>query len=146
MEQISKAITWYLSSNTNSLSFYSLLQTIYLLCEPGHEKMYLMSYANNKGADHPAHARSLISAFVVRCVDNIISLDSIAESSRLRRSVCVWPGRKLPKTHFVVSLLIYLRIHIRCTCTWLCVLTMLMGHADGTQQQKLSTQCCYSLV
>ena len=32
--------------------------------EPGHEKMCLMSYANNKGADQPAHPRSLISAFV----------------------------------------------------------------------------------
>ena len=28
-----------------------------------HEKMCLMSYANNKGADQPAHPRSLISAF-----------------------------------------------------------------------------------
>ena len=33
--------------------------------DPGHEKMCLMSYANNKGADQPAHPRSLISAFVV---------------------------------------------------------------------------------
>ena len=51
--------------------------------EPGHEKMCLMSYANNKGADQPAHPRSLISAFVVHCLDSIISLDSIAEISRL---------------------------------------------------------------
>ena len=42
-----------------------------------------MSYANNKGADQPAHSRSLISAFAVRCLDSIISLDSIAEISRL---------------------------------------------------------------
>ena len=34
--------------------------------EPGHEKTCLMSYANNKGADQPAHPRSLISSFVVR--------------------------------------------------------------------------------
>ena len=51
--------------------------------EPGHEKMCRMLYANNKGADQPAHSRSwmrrLISAFVVRCLDSIISLDSIAE-------------------------------------------------------------------
>ena len=46
--------------------------------------MNLMSYANNKGADQPAHTRSLISAFVVRCLDSIISLDSIAEISRLQ--------------------------------------------------------------
>ena len=32
--------------------------------EPGHEKMCLMPYANNKGADQPAHPHSLISAFV----------------------------------------------------------------------------------
>ena len=43
----------------------------------------VMSYANHKGADQPAHPRSLISAFVVRCSDNIISLVSIAEISRL---------------------------------------------------------------
>ena len=52
-------------------------------CETGHEKMCLMSYVNNKGADQPAHPRSLISTFVVRCLDSIISLDSIAEISRL---------------------------------------------------------------
>ena len=51
--------------------------------EPGHEKMCLMSYANNKCADQPAHPRSLISAFVVRCLDSIISLDAIAKISRL---------------------------------------------------------------
>ena len=51
--------------------------------EPGHEKMFLMAYANNKGAGQPAHPRSLISAFIVRCLDSIISLDSIAEILRL---------------------------------------------------------------
>ena len=51
--------------------------------EPGHEKMYLMSYDNKKGADQPARPRSLISGFVIRCLDSIISLDSIAEISRL---------------------------------------------------------------
>ena len=51
--------------------------------EPGHEKMSLMLYANNKGADQPANPRSLISAFVVCYLDSIISLDSIAEISRL---------------------------------------------------------------
>ena len=43
----------------------------------------VMSYANNKGADQPAHPHSLISAFVVCCLDTLISLDSIAEISRL---------------------------------------------------------------
>ena len=56
---------------------------IIILYEPGHEKMCLVSYVNNKGADQPAHPRNLISAFVVRCLDSIISLDSTAEISRL---------------------------------------------------------------
>ena len=38
-----------------------------------------MPYANNKGADQPAHPSSLISAFVVRCLDSIIL--AIAEIS-----------------------------------------------------------------
>ena len=37
---------------------------------PGHVKMCLMPYANNKVADQPAHPRSLISTFVVRCLDS----------------------------------------------------------------------------
>ena len=37
---------------------------VWIQAEPGHEKMCLMSYANNKGADQFAHPRSLISAFV----------------------------------------------------------------------------------
>ena len=62
---------------------------MFLICniantlELGHEKMCLMSYANNKGKAQPAHLRSLISAFVVRCLDSIISVDSIAKLSRL---------------------------------------------------------------
>ena len=31
-----------------------------------------MPYANNKGTDQPAHPCSLISAFVVRCLDSVI--------------------------------------------------------------------------
>ena len=34
-------------------------------------------YVNNKDADQPAHLRSLISIFVVRCLDSIISLVSL---------------------------------------------------------------------
>ena len=38
---------------------------------------------NNKGADQHAHPRSLISTFVVRCLDSIIPLVSISETSSL---------------------------------------------------------------
>ena len=56
--------------------------------EAGHEKMCLMSYVNNKGADQPAHPRSLINAFVVHCLDSIISLDSMAEFFKTLASFC----------------------------------------------------------
>ena len=36
-------------------------------------------YANNKGVDQPAHPRSLISTFVVHCLDGMILLISISE-------------------------------------------------------------------
>ena len=40
-----------------------------------------MPYANNKGADQPAHLRCLISTFVVHCLDSIIPVVSIHEIS-----------------------------------------------------------------
>ena len=43
-----------------------------------------MPYANNKGADQPAHLRSLISTFVVRCLDSTTPLVVIFEISRLQ--------------------------------------------------------------
>ena len=62
------------SSLINEFSIY--------LNEPGHEKMYLMPYTDNKGTDQPAHPHSLISAFVVRCQDRMIPLVYISEISR----------------------------------------------------------------
>ena len=44
---------------------------------PGHAKTRLMSYANNKGADQPAHPRNLISTFVVRSLDSMICILAI---------------------------------------------------------------------
>ena len=54
--------------------------------------MCLMSYANNKGADQPAHPRSLISAFVVRCLDSIISL-FYSRNFKTLASFCGCAGR-----------------------------------------------------
>ena len=42
-----------------------------------------MPYANNKGADQPAQPHSLISAFVIRCLDSIIPLVFISKISSL---------------------------------------------------------------
>ena len=51
-----------------------------------------MPYAKNKGSDQPAHPRSPISTFVIRCLDSLISLVSISEISSLP-SFCVCAGR-----------------------------------------------------
>ena len=40
---------------------------------PLREKTCLQGVANNTGADQPAHPRSLISAFVIRFLESIIS-------------------------------------------------------------------------
>ena len=62
--------------------------------------------ANNKGSDQPAQMRSLISAFVVRCLDSIIPLFAVAEISKRVSSAehaglsLTWP--QTPKTGFLV--------------------------------------------
>ena len=53
------------------------------LIVPRHEKTCLMLYANNKGADQPAHPHSLIGAFVVRCLDSMIPILAQSKISRL---------------------------------------------------------------
>ena len=40
-----------------------------------------MPYANNKGADQPGHPRSLISFFIVCCLDSMICILSISKVS-----------------------------------------------------------------
>ena len=54
----------------------------YLLYAPGHAKMCLMAYANNKGADQPAQPRSLFSTFLGHCLDNMICILAISDVSR----------------------------------------------------------------
>ena len=48
---------------------------------PRREKTFLRGFANNKGADQPAHPRSLISAFVIRLLESIISKHATSEIS-----------------------------------------------------------------
>ena len=64
-----------------NIGIWNSLQQKFFVFEPSHEEMCL--YVNNKGADQPVHPCSLISAFVVCCLDSIISLDAIAKISRL---------------------------------------------------------------
>ena len=44
--------------------------------------MCLMPYANNNGADQPAHARSLINTFVVRCLHSMRCILALSKVSR----------------------------------------------------------------
>ena len=48
---------------------------------PRRDKTCLRGFANNKGADQPAHPRRLISAFVIRLLESFIS--KIASSEML---------------------------------------------------------------
>ena len=72
----------------------------------------LMPYANIKGADQPAHPRSLISAFVVCCLDSIIPLVSVSEMSSLylasvpEQVGLSLPLSQIPKTGFLIMWLI----------------------------------------
>ena len=40
---------------------------------PQRKKTCLRGFANNRGADQPAHPRSLISAYVIRFLESVIS-------------------------------------------------------------------------
>ena len=75
------------------------------------ENLFL-PYANNRDADQPAHPRSLISAFVVRCLGSIKSLVYVCAMLRLYLvSEAEQVGLSLnwsqiPKTGFLVTWLI----------------------------------------
>ena len=51
--------------------------------EARHEKTCLIPYANNKGTEQPAHPRSLVNTFLVRCLNRIISILAKSKISRL---------------------------------------------------------------
>ena len=71
------------------IPFKIVLQKGFLTCTlymsiigPGHAKMCFMPYAKNKGADQPAHPHSLISTFVIRCLDSMIYILAVSKVSR----------------------------------------------------------------
>ena len=85
-------------SNTYNLS-HVMKKPVYAVCV-------------KKAADQPAHPRSLISAFVVRCLNSMIPLISVSEIASLylasvaaQASLCLtWS--QIPKTDFLVTRLI----------------------------------------
>ena len=76
---------------------------------PWREKTCLRRFANNTGADQPAHPRSLISAFVIRLLKSTISRLAMGEISIFEPvSVADEIGLSLalsetPKTGFVAT-------------------------------------------
>ena len=95
-------------------SWHSIDTTIWVM---PWEKRF-MPYANNKGADQYVHPRSLISAFVVHCLDSIIPLVSISKIPSLYlTSIDVQAGLSLPllqtpKTGFLATSLICDQVNI----------------------------------
>ena len=73
----------------------------------------VLPYANNKGADRHAHPRSLISAFVVRCLDSIIPvyLASVTAQAGMGLS---WS--QTLKTGFLVT-----RLNCQCSSASFCL-------------------------
>ena len=65
-----------------------------------------MPYAKNQGADQPARPRSLISAFVVRCLDSItpmVYISSLHLASVAGQAGLSLPWSQIPKTGFLMT-------------------------------------------
>ena len=69
------------SQDTNRFNTCHFILNIFLCISngPRREKTCLRGFANNKGADQPAQMRSLVSAFVVRLTESIMSRNSTNE-------------------------------------------------------------------
>ena len=52
----------------------------------------VLCHANNKGEDQPAHPRSLISTFVVHCLDSLYMYTWYIQSFKILVSFCSWAG------------------------------------------------------
>ena len=82
----------------------------------------VLPYANNNDPDQPAHPGSLISTFVVHCLDSIIPLVSISEISSLylasgaAQAGLSLPWSQTPKTGFLMMWLILQRDVKKMTC------------------------------
>ena len=89
-----------------------------MLSGPRSEKTCLREFANSKGADQPAHPRSLISIFVIRLLNSVISMlakseilffkfASVADQAGLNLTLSVNPKDKFSRVgaHQVVQLL-----------------------------------------
>ena len=92
---------------------YSKPRMVYCIYGPRREKTFLRGFANNTGADQPAHSRSLISAFVIHFLESILYylatgeilifwLVPIAEENYLKLALS-----ETPKTGFLATSPLY---------------------------------------
>ena len=105
-----------------SMRIHSLVSIFFICCSyrlislvsiwaTSRENLF-MPYANNKGADQPAHMRILISAFVVCCLGSLILPVSISEIWSLYLAFVAaqaglsLPWSQTPKIGFLVTMLI----------------------------------------
>ena len=79
---------------------------------PRHEKTCLRWFANSKGADQPAHTRSLTSAFVIRFLESIISR---LATSEIQAGLNI-TSLETPKTGFQAMRPIYSRLSLTQLC------------------------------
>ena len=66
--QTALSITHYGAVVVNYILTCGALLMSHMMRKPGY------AIVNNKGADQPAHVRSLISTFVVHCLDSLIPI------------------------------------------------------------------------
>ena len=103
-----------------------------------------MSYANNKGADQPTHPRSLISTFVVRCLDSVISLVSVTTiSSLILAPVAEQASLSLTSSETVKDTFCRVVAHVgpdQTDCTSSRVVIILKHRIFGPGQAKLNRQ------
>ena len=63
---------------------YNFVTEANIISKPRHKKTCFMLYANIKDAGPPALPCSLISVFIVRCLDTIIPILAMSKISRLQ--------------------------------------------------------------
>ena len=112
-------LSWLIFSITPSYSIHDG----FLSFGPRREKTCLREFANNTGADQPAHPRSLISTFVIRFMESIICklatdenssfyLVSVGEETDLKLALTETPKTGFLSTRPILPALIFIFIKI----------------------------------
>ena len=86
-----------------------------------------MPYANNKGADQPAHPRSLISTFIAHYLDSIMPILAKAKFPRAMflwqswfviEKICRCELNYMVKFHCQINRAMLSELSKMCSCKW----------------------------